>query len=115
MQADSISMEKGWKLKVNAWRMGVNQNKGLMSFMAKKQECHLEYYCGKPNTAEQILLPYIFFLFTSQRPSCGSILRGKNNVKSFFFYCLRLPFFFFRQELFYYLKNLKMFSAQYKN
>lgn len=31
---------------MDAWGNGVNYKKGLMSLMAKKQECHLEYCCG---------------------------------------------------------------------
>lgn len=62
--------------------------------MANKQECHLEYCCG--NKYKQIQQkwsyhPTIFYL-ASQRSSRVNIVEGKNNVKSFFWCCLRLPF-----------------------
>lgn len=65
-----------------------------MSLMANKQECHLEYCCG--NKYKQIQQkwsydPTIFYL-ASQRSSRVNIVEGKNNVKSFFWCCLRLPF-----------------------
>ena len=61
MQADGISMAKGWKLKMDAWGKGLNQNKGLMSLMAKKQECHPEYYCGNSKYSRTDLTTLYFF------------------------------------------------------
>lgn len=90
---------------MGAWGKGPNQNKGPMSLMAKKQECHWNTTVETANTAAQILPPRIFFLFISQRSSRASLLKGNNNAKNFFCYCLRLPF--LGQGFFYYPEPLK--------
>jgi len=52
---------KGWKLKVDAWGKVLNQNKGHMSLMAKKQESHLEYYRGNGKYCRTDLIILYFF------------------------------------------------------
>lgn len=54
-------MPKGWKLKGDTHGKGLNQKKGLMSLMAKKQECHLEYYCRNSKYSRTDLKTLYFF------------------------------------------------------